>query len=224
MFYFRINKLKIKDNRERPEFLGIFGRDRAEVKLISFITTEDATLPDMNELLKTNDDKRKKEIIKAAIMQVVSAKILTTIENVEDNHVMTFGDTGYVLYRSDKIPVDFNWTFLAIECDWDVRKIGDEMKRVISHSEFDDFTTNLLSLISAAAVVNPSYLAAVTITKFIVKVVAYNLKNKKDDMIGVLYTSLNRREHYPHGERKKNGVWDLTNNMMIDYSIFAYED
>jgi hypothetical protein len=222
MFYFRINKLKIRDNRESPEFLGLFGPDLAEVKLFSFVTTGDADLPNVDELLSGTNEERKKAILSAAVQHVASSRILTTVENIKDNHVMTFGDTGYVLYQSNKMPDDFNWVFLAIESDRDVREIGQEMEEVFKDKDFDGFTTNVLRLLSAA--VNPSYIAAVEIAKFITKVVVKNLKKDREDMIGVLYMSLNRREHYPHGERKKDDVSDLTDNMLIDYSIFGFDE
>ena len=221
MFYFRVNKLKIKDNREAPRFL-LFGPDRAQVKLFSFITTDDISLPDMDEFLSSNDDVRKREIAKNAVMKVVNARIFTTIENVKDNSVMTFGDTGYVLYKSKKIPDDFSWSFLAIESDKNERAFGKRMKEVVDDEGFDSFAAHLPVLLGTAA--NPSFAAGVAITKFISKVVAQNLKENKDDLIGILYMSLNRREHYLHGERKSDDVVDLTNNMQIDYSIFSYEE
>ena len=52
MFYFRINRLRIEDNREHPHFLdpfNLFDTDRAEVKLCSFVTTGDVALPDLDE-------------------------------------------------------------------------------------------------------------------------------------------------------------------------------
>ena len=91
MFYFRINKLKIVDNRENCRFLHVFGSDAAEVRLNSFITTDETRLPNM------------------------------------------------------------------------------------------------------------------------------------DEMIGVLCMSLNRLKHYRHGERKRDNVPDLTNNMFVDYSIFGFD-
>lgn len=220
MFYFRINKLKIKDNRENPQFI-LFGPDKAEVKLLSFIIRDDFTFPDMDELLSSNDEARKREIIAAGAQQVASSRILTTIENVKDNSIMTFGDTGYVLYQSATIPEDFNWSLIAIESDSDVRNLGQRIEAVINDEVFDDFTSSLLVLLASAA--NPSYIAGVQIAKFIAKVISDNLKKDKDDLIGILYMSLNRREHYPHLERKRDDVWDLTNNMQIDYSIFGFE-
>ncbi len=221
MFYFRINKLKIIDNRENRQFLRVFGTDRAEVKINSFITTEETRLPDMDELLVTNDPRRKKEILTAAVATVVDSRVLTTIQNVTDNHEMTFGDTGYVLYDSERIPDHFNWILLAIESDRDVRAIGQDMTSIVQDRGFDQFISSTLTLAASAA--NPSFVAAVGIAKFVTKVIADGRGKNKDDLIGVLYTSLNRREHYQHGERKRNDIPDLTNNMFIDYSMFGFE-
>ena len=219
MFYFRINRLKIIDNREKRQFLRVFGSDRAEVKLNSFITTDETQLPDMDELLATTDPRRTKALFKAAVEHVVSSRVFTTIQNVTDNHEMTFGDTGYVLYQTETIPDNFNWILLAIETDADVREVGKELNSVIEDREFDSFVANTLAVAAAAS--NPSYVAAVGIGKYVVKMLAERRENNKDDMIGVLYTSLNRHEHYPHGERKRDNVPDLTNNMFIDYSMFG---
>jgi len=43
----------------------------------------------------------------------------------------------------------------------------------------------------------------------------------KDDQIGLSYQSFNRFEHYPHGERKRDDVPDLSNNVRIAYSLFG---
>jgi len=75
----------------------------------------------------------------------------------------------------------------------------------------------------AAASANPSYAAAVGIGKFVTKTIADQRRKNQDDMIGILYTSLNRHEHYPYAERKRDNVPDLTNNMFVDYSIFGIE-
>lgn len=220
MFYFRINKLKIFNNREGKRF-GLFGRDSAQVKILSFVTTSNIDLPNMEELINTNDDARKREIIKAAVEKVAASRDLMPIENVKDGHVMLFGDTGYVLYQSENIPEDFNWTFIALETDRNIRSIGEQIGSVVTDPGFDPFAKNFATLIAGAA--TPAFTAGVEIGKFITGVVSKNMQQNKDDMIGILYMSLNRREHYLHGERKKDDVPDLTNNMLIDYSIFGFE-
>ena len=114
MFFFRINKLKIFESRGERKFL-IFGKRVAQVKLISFITTDKTGhLPDMEKYIITNKEEEKEMLLKAAVSTVISSRHLTPIENVKDNHVLTFGDVGYVLFMSDGIPECFDWQFIAL--------------------------------------------------------------------------------------------------------------
>ncbi|WP_157600743.1 hypothetical protein [Rufibacter sp. DG15C] len=219
MFYFRINKIKIFDSKGERNLL-VFGKKKAQVKLISFIiTNKSGNLPDMKEYLNANEEVVKEGILKDAVHSVVSSRILTPIENVKDNHQLTFGDTGYVLHQSDEIPECFDWQFIAYESDRNVRDTSDLVKDIINDEGFEGFSKNIGSVIKAAT--NPAYSAYVEIARFAINIIAKTSKKNKDDMIGVLYMSLNRTEHYFHGERKKDDVPDLTNNMTIDYSIFA---
>lgn len=221
MFYFRINKLRIIDNMERPRILGIFGRDLAQVKLVSFVTTDNMPLPDMSGFIHAPDWQSKKQLLKNAVSDIVNSRILTTIQNVKDNHLMYFGDTGYVLYQSEGIPNHFDWQLIAYESDRNWAEAGEMTKSIVNDSGFDNFAEHLTGIVKQAK--NPAYMAAVAIGKYAVKVIADLVRQNKDDMIGIIYMSLNRLEHYPHGERKKNNVPDLTNNMYVDYSIFGFE-
>jgi hypothetical protein len=223
MFFFRINKIKIFDNKERRKFLGIFGKDLAQVKLISFVNTDIAgQLPDLEEFIATNSAERKKAILQNAVSQIANRRILTPIENVKDNHQLFFGDTGYVLFQSETIPNFFDWQFIAYESDRNVRDTAETITDVVNDSKFDGFVSNLGTLLKTAAA--PTLVATAEITKFIINVMGNIAKKNKDDLIGILYMSLNRQEHYLHGERKRDDVPDLTNNMLIDYSIFGYEN
>ena len=109
-FAFKLNKLKIINNRE------IFGK--GEIKILSFLTGSDVGLPLLDGYQETNDDDAKKELIKAATTSVLSAKQLIQIDNITDGHQVFFGDTGYSLYTSTtKIPISFNWSLLVFESD-----------------------------------------------------------------------------------------------------------
>ena len=141
------------------------------------------------------------------------------LDNVKDGHLMTFGDTGYALYTGNKIPVSFNWSLMLFEIDEDINNFGRKVNGVISAPEFDGFVANVLILGSAAA--NPAAAAGVTIAKYIFGLVADTMIENKDDQIGLAYQSFNMFEHYPHGERKRDDVPDLSNNIRIDYSIFG---
>ncbi len=222
MFYFRINKLKIIDNRESG-FL-FFTKDRAEVKLLSFITTGNTDLPGLANLMSAKNDEEKRKIIKATVEQCISSRTFVEIQNVRDNQTLTFGDTGYVLYQSETIPDDFNWIFLAIESDKKNREFGRFLEKIVKDEDFSSFGKDLLDILSKTAAKNPAYAAGLAIAKFVTGILIELLKNDKDDLIGVLYTSLNRREHYQHCDRKKDDVPDITHNMLMDYTIFGYEE
>ncbi len=221
MFYFRINKLKIIDNRESG-FL-FFTRDRAEVKLLSFITTGNTDLPELANLMSAKSDEEKRKIIKETVKRCISSRSFVEIQNVRDNQTLTFGDTGYVLYQSETIPDDFNWIFLAIESDKETRDFGQFLEDIVKDEDFSSFSKDLLEILSETASTNPAYAAGLAVAKFVTGILIGLLKNDKDDLIGVLYTSLNRREHYPHGDRKKDDVPDITHNMLMDYTVFGYE-
>jgi len=222
MFFFRINKLRIIDNKEKPRYLGILGPDIAQIKIISFVTTSNMALPDMTDFLHTNDPEFRKNVLKAAVSQVVESRVLTMVDNIKDNHRMFFGDTGYVLYQSQKIPDHFDWQFVVYESDKAIRDTALMVEDIVNDQEFDTFTKNLSTLITGA--VNPAYTASVAIGKFATKVTLKIASQNKDDMIGIIYMSLNRWEHYPFGERKKDDVPDMTNNMLVDYSIFGFDN
>jgi hypothetical protein len=106
MFYFRINKVKVFDNRESAFLL--FKRDLAQVKIMSFVTTNNVDLPNLDPWMAAIDPAEKQTILAQAVDRVVASRILTEIDNVKDNHTLTFGDTEYVLYQPPGIPDDFN--------------------------------------------------------------------------------------------------------------------
>ena len=62
---------------------------------------------------------------------------------------------------------------------------------------------------------------AANIAKFVSRAIPQVLVRNRDDQVGLYYMSLNRMEHYPNGERKRDNVPDLSNNVRVDYSIFG---
>lgn len=227
-FYFRINRVKILDNRESG-FL-FFSRDLAEVKFTSMIVTGNTDFPQIEtyrSIKGLRDVSAARDLTSSMIAQVISQRQTLTIEGIRDNQTLTFGDTGYVLHQSDQIPNDFNWCFLAMEDDSDIRNFGATIEEVVGSTGFDTFASSVGTIVSTAVTVgssfNPAFAAGTAIVKFIAEVTAKCLKKNGDDMIGITYMSLDRWEHYPHGERKSDGVPDLSGNMLIDYSIFGFD-
>ena len=228
-FYFRINRVKIIDNKTTG--FWFFSRDLADIKLVSFVTTGDQPLPDMTayatyakEVVGVKDvaSNVKRELAAAMVAQVVNSRILARIDEVKDNQTITFGDTGYVLFRSDKIPQDINWCMMAVVDEQDVRNVGQTIQDVLNAPGFNEFADGLSVLVNLSG--NPAYAAGVAVVRFVAQATAAIIKNKSDELAGLLYMSLDQREHYPHGERKSDGVPDLTNNMFVDYSIFGFDE
>jgi hypothetical protein len=109
MFYLRINKVKILNNRE---MLG-----KAEIQFMSFVSEGEKDFPNLKDFFHTNNEDEKKEIIRGAVEQVISSRIILPVAKIRDNQTIYFGDTGYIVHKSNSIPQDLNWMFLAIEMD-----------------------------------------------------------------------------------------------------------
>ena len=111
MFYFRLDRMFIHDNGVNRLFKKL---DKANVQIYSFITTGNNSLPALNGFTKTKPKEEQIEMIKEAVAQVMTSRIFTPIENIKDEHELTFGDTGIVLYQAEEIPADFNWQLVVI--------------------------------------------------------------------------------------------------------------
>ena len=209
-FAFRINRLKIFKNRE-------WGA--GELKMISFVSTGDEAPSALDGLLQTSDPDAKRKILREASRQILSVKEFIQVDEIRDGHVLTFGDSGYALYTAMRIPVSLNWTFLILESDEDLVELGRRIDTVVDGKDFDTFATSALTLLAAAA--TPQLTAAAAIAKFVSRAIPQVLVRNRDDQVGLYYLSLNRMEHYPNGERKRDDVPDLSNNVRVDYSIFG---
>jgi hypothetical protein len=221
VFYFRLNKVRIVENREGSILFGLLKRDRAEIQFLSLVTTGGEDFPDLAELLATDDPARRREITADIVRRVAAFRKLHTVENVRDGHIFPFGDTGYNVFQADTIPDHFNWLLLAVEIDEDVRDLGAALEQEMGRPDFDDFVLSFLTLVQAAD--NPVLAAAVAAMRFLGSVWARQLQGDTNDQAGLLYMSLNRWEHYPHGKRDRQDVPDLTGNMFVDYTLFAIE-
>lgn len=216
-FYFRINKIKILDDREKGSF---FKKDRAEVRIFSFVTNENTDLSELSDWDNSKSNDEKKEIIKSVVSKCISSRLFLEIDNVKDNQILTFGDSGCVLYQDDKIPSDFNWILIVIESDQKDRDFGKLLDDTSKGADFKD----IIDAVGKMVKISPTGSMALAVAKFITGIFSTALKKNNDDLIGVVYMSLNRIEHYPHCIRDKQDVPDITNNMYVDYSIFGCEN
>ncbi len=220
MFYFRLDRLFIRSNGVRK---AIKRRDKATVYIYSFVSTNESQLPDLDGLTSGRLKKEeRKAIIEKAIASVVSGRKLTPIENVRDEHELTFGDTGIVLHQSKEIPRELHWQLAVIGSKQRVRSNAQLVHDVINDDSFDGFTKDFAKTMRKT--VTPQATAFIEIGKYLTNFILKFYTRKNDDQLGLIYQSWNRKEHYPHAKRLKDGVPDLTKNMVYDYSMFGYEN
>ena len=179
-------------------------------------------MPALQNFTLAKPKEEQEKIIKDALAQVISSRIFTPVENVKDEHELLFGDTGIVLYQSEKIPVDFNWQLVVIGSKEKLRNQAQMLDDVLKHDSFDGFLSSLLVLLTVS--VNPAVTAGIEIGKYLASFILSQYAKKPDDQLGIVFQSWNREEHYKHGKRIKDGVPDLTKNMLYDYSMFGFED
>jgi len=212
IFTLRLKELQILDNRE----IG-----KAEVKIFSFIASNDISVPALDEYFKEIDKPKREKFLKEISRQVVSTKILTQVDYIKDNHLIEFGDTGKSLWTINYIPRSFNWTSLVLESDEDIREFGKKVDDLVTSDEFNSFIPNILTVASIS--INPVATAYIEIGKFILRQISSNLMKNKDDQIGLIDQSFIREFDYPGLRREAFGVYDLSRNMLYSYLIFGQE-
>jgi hypothetical protein len=236
MFYTRINKIKIFDNREG--FLGLFNR-HAEMRIYSY--TKSLTLltamPDstsygaygstavsLSELTGLPDEAaRKQRLLDAVLAEAgyLAQSSSLAIDRVKDNQTLLFGESGLMIYSSEYIPDRLDIQLWVIEADSDVRNFVIEADKVLDSDAF----RGLFAVVEAAlAVTNPVLSGVIAVAGVVVNILRKKLRANGDDLVGYWQTSFNRTEHYPHGVRDKQDVYDTTGNILVDYTLFGYEN
>jgi hypothetical protein len=224
MFYARINKIKIFSNREG--FPGLF--DRAEVKVYGLAGKPESVLKVQDlitELSGVSDDKTEealqKKLLDAVKTEAKNLQLLQMlpIKKVKDNEVLTFGEEGILLYKSEETPEELSMHLWLTELDNDIRDLSLTTDDILKSSEFSSL---LKAGMAALAITTPVITASITLTGLTFRLILKKaLASNHNDLIGYWHETLNRSEHYPHGIRNREDVPDSTRNMQIDYTLFS---
>jgi hypothetical protein len=171
MFYARINKIKVFNNREG--FLGLF--NHAELQIYSLASNptnmsgsghfgdfsgKPKVLPQpvllkMDDLLSLSDKKRKEKLLEAALTEAerFSQSQRLEINGVKDNQTLLFGESGLVIYQSNRIPDQLDVQLRVIESDSDVRKFSVDADSVLESETFK----RLLGALKVASAADGEY-------------------------------------------------------------------
>jgi hypothetical protein len=226
MFYTRINKIKVFNNREG--FIGLF--NKAEMRIYSYVTASPTgtdllssalTLSDLADL--SDEAARKQKLLDAVQIEANKFAQSNSIEinGVKDNQSLTFGEAGLIIYQSDFIPAALHVQLWVIESDEDIRRVVMDVDQVVESAAFKGLTT---AVGFALAVTNPILTAAISVGGVLTQLLRQKLRNNKDDLVGYWQCLLNRNEHYPYCVRDKQDVPDTTGNIQVDYTLFGFEN
>lgn len=194
----------------------------AEVRFHSFVNDGSLSLPELDDLQATHDQKQKRALVRNAAQNVMGHWDSVTIQHIGDRHTFKFGDTGRILLRADHIPETLDWVMLAIESDRDIRDLAGDVDHILSDQDADAIATGLMTILSVAA--SPTTAAATFLAKKLLRSVTYFMGKNEDDQLGVIEQSFIRPLHYPDGKRDGIAVSDLSGNLWYDYQIFGSAD
>ena len=228
MFYARINKIKVFNNREG--FLGLF--DSAEMRIYSYAAGagSDAEMQlqpqplTLSDLLNLPDGAaRKQRLLDAVVAE--TARFGQTgsleIDRIKDNQSLLFGESGLVIYQSGTVPDLLGLQLWVIESDEAVRHFTFEADKVV---DSDAFRGLLIAVEAALTVTSPVLSGIIGVSAVAVNLLRQKLRASKDDLVGYWQLSLNRQEHYPHGARDRQDTPDTTGNILVDYTLFGFEN
>ena len=232
MFYTRINKMKIFDNREG--FLGLFNRS-AEIRIYSYVSNpagraghfleSGPLVPSLSvsDMLGLDEKERREKLLEQVLAEaeLLAQSKYIEINSVKDSQTLLFGDAGLVIYSSEHIPDELDVRLWVIESDADVRSFALEADKVL---DSDAFKGIFVAVETALAVAAPAFSGAIAVGSVAVNLLRQKLRANKDDLVGYWQVSLNRQEHYPHGMRDRQDVYDTTGNILIDYTLFGFEN
>jgi hypothetical protein len=229
VFYTRINQIKVFNNREG--FLGLLNRT-AELRIYSLVkgpagssAPAAPSVPPLSfsDLLGLDEQARKEKLLAQTLAEAegLAQSQLLEINGVKDNQILQFGESGLVIYRSEAIPEALDIQLWVIESDEDLRRFALEADQVLNS---DAFKGLLAATTATLAFTNPIVSGAVAVGGVVAALLREKLRTNKDDLIGYWQVSLNRTEHYPHGTRDKQDVYDTTGNIRVDYTLFGFEN
>ncbi|MDR2653012.1 MAG: hypothetical protein LBC68_12005 [Prevotellaceae bacterium] len=227
MFYARINKIKVFNNREG--FLGIFNR-RAELRIYSYVAGSGFDSPNtapaltLSDLMDLNDEAaRRQRLLDAVVAEAnrLAQSYNLEINRVKDNQSLLFGESGLVIYQNAVIPDKFDIQLWVIESDSDIRSFAVDADKIL---ESDAFKSLFAAVETALVVASPVVSGAIAVGGVVVNMLRKKLLANKDDLVGYWQDSLNRVEHYPHGMRDRQDVYDTTGNILVDYTLFGFEN
>jgi hypothetical protein len=174
------------------------------------------------DLIDLDDSARRQKLLDAVLSEAgrFAQSHSLEINGVKDNQTLTFDEAGLVVYENETIPDSLNLQVWVIESDEDVRKFALDAETVMQSDSFRGLVATVGDIL---AVMNPFLTDAIGVGGVAVSLLRQKLKANKEYLVGYWQATLNRAEHYPHGTRDRQDVYDSTGNIQLDYTLFGFD-
>lgn len=216
MFYLKINRVRIK-NTDTPM---LFPHSKGPVIDMLSIASTDVTGGLDVESWLSETDANKRTQLHAAVGQAAVVPIMSTQLIYNTNASIVFGDTGYVVFNHQDIPENINWIFLAIKSNERRRQLWGSVQQELSEQRSDKLIEQAITAFS----LNPAAAFGLAVCGLLARIIVKKLAAEPDEILGMSSQSFIRVRDYPYGERTRDGVPDTSGNMLLDYSLFGFNE
>jgi hypothetical protein len=177
----------------------------------------------VSDLLPLDEKQRRDLLLERVLAEsgLLAQSNCLEVNGVRDNQTLLFGDSGLVIYSSTHIPDELDVRLWVIESDADIRNFAIEADKVL---DSDAFKGLFAAVEATLAIAVPVLSGVIAVGGVAVSLLRQKLRANKDDLVGYWQVSLNRTEHYPHGTRDRQDVYDTTGNILVDYTLFGFEN
>lgn len=218
MFYLKINRLRIKDTHRR---LFLTANKGPVIHMLSIATTEPASAATIQEWLNENDKEKQRQDFQRIMKNSLTITAIPETQLIyNSNASIVFGDTGYVLFSRKDIPENINWIFCAIKSNQHIRERWGSIGQIISDDRTDQLISQAIRLLSLSAAGTLGLGVCLLLADTVIKALALT----PDEQLGMSCQSFIRQRDYPYGERTRNGSPDTSGNMLLDYSLWGYNE
>ncbi|MDR1526815.1 MAG: hypothetical protein LBS46_03985, partial [Dysgonamonadaceae bacterium] len=92
----------------------------------------------MSDFVQLSEKEREEKLVEQVLLEagVLAQTKSLEINGVKDNQSLTFGESGLVVYSSERIPDELNIQLWVIESDTDIREFALDADQVLDSAAF----------------------------------------------------------------------------------------
>jgi flagellar protein FlgJ len=219
MFYTRINKIRIFNDQELYSY--------RKIRIYTYVEPfyqknldEALTFSDLTPLTAKQRRQKLLDAVQTEVSKFIQSCNLEII-GTNDDQALLFGESGLIIYKNEQIPDKLIIQVWMIESDNGMYNFALDTDIIIDNDIFKELLSTVETVL---AIGEPLSNEAIDIKKTVLQLLRSNLNVGENDLVAYWQTSLSRTEHYPHGLCDRQNVADIEGNILIDYTLFGFEN